>query len=174
LVPLNINVQKVELLAGVIVCNIQGMPFTYLGKARVEHFAPLMNWVERQPTSISMLTHAGKLDLVNLVLSSLPTYTMCSASVPIVVHEDIDMARRHYMWRDSDSNARSKPLVAWRKCTRPKKKGGHGIINLRSENVALFLKHLDKFFNRKNIPWVNLIWNTYYSNGELPQATKDK
>jgi hypothetical protein len=51
------------------------MPFTYLGKARVEHFAPLMNRVARQLTSISsMLTQAGKLELVNSVLSSLPTY----------------------------------------------------------------------------------------------------
>jgi hypothetical protein len=58
--------------------------------------------------------------------------------------------------------------VAWRKCTRPKKKGGLGIINLGS------LTHLDKLFNKRNILWVNLIWNTYYSNGDLPQATKAK
>jgi hypothetical protein len=55
-----------------------------------------------------------------------------------------------------------------------KKKGGLGIINLRSQNIALLLKHLDKFFNKQNIPWVNLIWNTYYSNGELAQAEKEK
>jgi hypothetical protein len=72
----------------------------------------------------------------------------------------------------SDSNAKSKPLVAWRKCTRPKRKGGLGIINLRSQNIALLLNFLDKFYNKHNIPWVNLIWNTYYSNGELSQLEK--
>jgi hypothetical protein len=36
------------------------------------------------------------------------------------------------------------------------------------------MKHLDKFYNRKDIPWVNLIWNTYFQNGEVPQATKDR
>jgi hypothetical protein len=36
------------------------------------------------------------------------------------------------------------------------------------------MKHLDKFYNKKNIPWVNLIWNSHYSNGEVPHATKDK
>ena len=30
------------------------------------------------------------------------------------------------------------------------------------------LKNLYKFFNKHNIPWVNLIWETYYSNGLLP------
>jgi hypothetical protein len=38
----------------------------------------------------------------------------------------------------------------------------------------LLLKFLDKFFNRHNIPWVNLIWNTYYSNGELPQLENER
>jgi hypothetical protein len=28
------------------------------------------------------------------------------------------------MWRNSESNAKSNPLVAWRKCTRPKRRGG--------------------------------------------------
>jgi hypothetical protein len=39
------------------------------------------------------------------------------------------------------------------------------VINLRSQNTALLVKHLDKFYNRRNIPWVNLIWNTYYPRG---------
>jgi hypothetical protein len=78
------------------------------------------------------------------------------------------------MWRNSKCNAKSKTLVAWRKCTRPKRKGGLGIINLRSQNTALLLKHLDKFYNKRNIPWINLIWNTYYSKGEVPHASKDK
>jgi hypothetical protein len=61
------------------------------------------------------------------------------------------------MWCNSDCNAKSKPMIAWRKCTRPKRNGGVGVINLRSQNTALLLKNLDKFYNRRNIPWVNLI-----------------
>jgi hypothetical protein len=61
-----------------------------------------------------------------------------------------------------------------KKCTRPKRKGGLGIINMRSQNVALLLKHLDKFYNKRDILWVNLIWNTHYYNGEVSHATKDR
>ena len=67
-----------------------------------------------------------------------------------------------------------KPLVAWKKCAKPKRKGGLGIINLRSQNKALLLKHLDKFYNKKEIPWVKLIWNAHYPNGQVPHATTDR
>jgi hypothetical protein len=82
---------------------------------------------------------------------------MCFVAVPVAVLEDIKRARRHCMWRNFDCNVKSKPLEAWRKCTMPKKKGGLGIINLRSQNTARLLKHLDKFYNKRDIPWINLI-----------------
>jgi hypothetical protein len=82
-------------------------------KPRVEHFAPLMNRVERQLTAISsMLTQADKLQPVNSVLSTLPTHNLCSVAVPIAILEGIDRARRHYMWRNCECNAKSKPLIA--------------------------------------------------------------
>jgi hypothetical protein len=56
-------------------------------KPRIEHFAPLMTRVERQLTTISsMLTQAGKLQLINLVLSSL---NMCTIAVPIAILEGV-------------------------------------------------------------------------------------
>jgi hypothetical protein len=97
LVPLNMTTEKAEIMAGVFGCHIQEMPFTYLGlpmgiaRPRVEHFEPIMNRMERHLTSISsLLTHAGRLKLVNSVLSASPTYTMCSVSVPLTVHEYFD------------------------------------------------------------------------------------
>jgi len=51
----------------------------------------------------------------------------------------------------------------------PKDKGGLGVLNLRLQNDALLLKQLHKFYNRENIPWVQLIWNKYYST-KVPHA----
>jgi hypothetical protein len=114
-VPLNMNPQKAKLLVGVMGCNIQGMPFTLpMGttKSEVVHFAPLMNRVERHLTSmVFLLTQAGKLQLVNSVFSSLYMYSICSFAVPMAMLENVDRVRRHGMWRKSDSNAKSKPLV---------------------------------------------------------------
>jgi hypothetical protein len=59
-------------------------------------------------------------------------------------------------------------LVSWEKICKPKKQGGLGVLNLRIQNQALL--NLYKFYNHMDIPWVNLIWRAYYSNGEAPHA----
>jgi hypothetical protein len=106
------------------------MTFTYLGlpmgttRPRVEHYELVMNRMERQLSSISsMLTHARRLQLVDSILSSSPAYTMCSISIPSTVHDYFERIMIHYLWRSSDITERSKPMVAWKKCTRPKRKG---------------------------------------------------
>jgi hypothetical protein len=77
--------EKAELMVGVFGCKVQEMPFTYLDlpigttRPRVEHYDPIMNRMERQLISISsLLTYAGRLQLVNSVLSASSTYAMCS------------------------------------------------------------------------------------------------
>jgi hypothetical protein len=59
---------------------------------------------------------------------------------------------------------KDKPLVAWKKYTKPKEKGCLRILNLRSQNPYLRIKHLNKFFNHKDLPWVRLVWNSYDRN----------
>jgi hypothetical protein len=53
-----------------------------------------------------------------------------------------------------------------------KKEGGLGIINIRTQNEALLIKQLSKFFNKASLPWVSLIWERYYDNGQLPVMGK--
>jgi hypothetical protein len=62
------------------------------------------------------------------------------------------------------------PLATWKKVTRPKMKGGLGVIKLRVQNEVLLLKNLHKFFNKANLPWVHLVWSQYYTNGKLPSS----
>jgi hypothetical protein len=50
----------------------------------------------------------------------------------------------------------------------PKTEGGLCILKLKTQNETMLLKHWDKFFNRENIPWVNLVWEKYYRFGKLP------
>ena len=48
------------------------------------------------------------------------------------------------------------------------KSRGLGVLSLNIQNTALLLKDLHNFDNHSDIPWVNLIWSSYYSNGSLP------
>jgi hypothetical protein len=71
------------------------------------------------------------------------------------------------------SNNKAPPKAAWKKlvCV-PKESGGLGVLNLTIQNESLLLKHLHKFFNRMDIPWVHLVWERYYSNGRLPGSSR--
>jgi hypothetical protein len=80
----------------------------------------------------------------------------------------IDKYRKHCLWRGSDTNAISPPKVYWEMFCLPKSEGGLGVIQLKTHNQALLLKNFHKFFNKAEIPWVQLVWEKYYSNGKLP------
>ena len=44
---------------------------------------------------------------------------------------------------------------------RPKRSGGLGIKNCKTQNEALLMKYLHKFYNKFDTPWVNLLWSYY-------------
>jgi hypothetical protein len=64
-------------------------------------------------------------------------------------------------------------LVAWKKATRPKKQGALGIDDLRAHNTALLTKSMHKFYNKVNLPWVQLTWQAFYSRPTPPHHRKD-
>jgi hypothetical protein len=47
---------------------------------------------------------------------------------------------------------------------KPKDNGGLGIVNFHKKNEALLLKNLDEFYNKRETPLVQLIWNSYYTD----------
>jgi hypothetical protein len=118
------------------------------------------------------MSQGSKLQLVNSVLTFLPIFYMCTIKLPVEVLNQIDKYRRHCLWRGGDINAKKPPMVAWKLVTRPKRKGGLGVIRLRLQNDALLMKYLHKFFSKEDLSWVQLIWRKYYSNGRLPGQTK--
>ena len=52
---------------------------------------------------------------------------------------------------------------------KPKESGGVGIINFPKQNEALLLKHLHKFYNKSDVPWVSLVWGAHYGES-VPHA----
>lgn len=69
-------------------------------------------------------------------------------------------------WDKLDNSNKPKSLAAWDLLCRPKSKDSLG--NLAAHNEALLFKFLPKIFNKENIPWVHLIWRSYYNS--TPQA----
>ena len=46
------------------------------------------------------------------------------------------------------------------------------MLNIKTQNEALLLKHLHKFFNKEDVPWVSLVWEKYYGNDRLPSNSR--
>jgi hypothetical protein len=180
LVPINISSERANSLAQSFGCTVGSLPFTYLGlpmgltKPQVKDYAPLICRIERKMAATSPhLSYAGRLQLVNSVLSSLPTYYMCTLKLPITVIDIIDKHGKNCLWRGREFSRKGYNLAAWDFVRKPKAKGGLGVINLSVQNDALLLKQLDKFYKQENIQWVNLICQKYY-NGTVPHLAKEK
>jgi hypothetical protein len=173
--PINLPPEKMEILSRTLNCQIGEMPFTYLGlplglaKPRKQHFLPLIQRIEKRLScSSNFLSQAGRLVLVNSVFSALPTFFMCTLKIPKTIIKQIDIFRRNCLWRRNDLSSKKPPLISWVSVTQRKVNGGLGVLHLETQNEALLIKFLHKFFNNNDLPWVNLIWNNYYLSRGLP------
>jgi hypothetical protein len=112
--PINVSEQKMAVLANTFHCKVGSLPFTYLGlplglrKPNLEAFLPLIQKIERRLASTSIfLSQAGRIQMVNALFSSLPTYYMCTPKLPKTVIKQIDKLRRHCLWRGADINTKN-------------------------------------------------------------------
>jgi hypothetical protein len=172
---INVPSDKMEILSRTVNCQIGEMSFTYLGlplglaKPRKEHFMPLIQRNEKRLScSSNFLSQAGRLELVNSVFSDLPTFFMCTLKIPKTIIKQIDMFRKHCLWRGNDISSKKPPLIAWNSVTQRKVNGGLGVLRLETQNEALLIKFLHNFFNNNDLPWVHLVWNKYYLSCGLP------
>jgi mannosylglycoprotein endo-beta-mannosidase len=119
------------------------------------------------------LSYGDKLRLVNYVLSSLPTFYMSTLRLYQWVIKEFDKYRRHCLCRRKDLEEHGQPLAAWEMVCKPKDQGGLGVVNLSTQNNCLLMKHLHKFYNKANLPWVKLLWEVYYANALPPSRSRD-
>jgi hypothetical protein len=178
LIPINISDHRAQELAEIFGCAIATMPFTYLGlpmgttKPNATELMPLVCRIERRVTSSTLLmSHAGKLAYVNAIITSIANFTMCTIEINPKILQHIEKIRRRVLWsKQTDEGEKCLSLAAWDKVCKPKDKGGLGVLNLKIQNQALLLKFLDKFYKKKDIQWVHLIWQTYYQHS-IPHAS---
>ena len=178
LIPINTPADKCGDIANIFGCTTAKMPFTYLGlplgttKPSISDMTPWICKAECKITAaMSLMSYAGKLALMNSLVTSLAIYPMGVLRLPRKIIEQLDKIRRHCLWiKKTDDGDKCNSLAAWDMVCRPKEKGGLGVLNLKVQNDALLLKLLHKFYNQLDIPWVSLIWKTYYV-ANIPHAS---
>jgi hypothetical protein len=90
-------------------------------------------------------------------------FFLCCLEIPPGILKKLDMILRECLWRDNVDTSKQS-LAAREMLCKPKDKGGVGIVNFTKRNEAFLLKHLDNFFNKADLPWVDLIWHSYYGD----------
>jgi hypothetical protein len=85
--------------------------------------------------------------------------------------KQIDKYGKHYLWGGGDINRKGTCPAAWESVNKSKNEGGLGIINLKTQNSALLINHLDRFYNHADILWVKLTCTKLYANNHIPHAT---
>jgi hypothetical protein len=103
-----------------------------------------------------LLTRAGRLTLINSVLSAVPVYHKTSFSLSKWAIRRIDKTRRNFLGAGSEEARAGKCWVNWRRACRPKRLGGLGILDLLVFNRALRLRWLWFKWADQSKPWTGM------------------
>ncbi|XP_074300936.1 uncharacterized protein LOC141632275 [Silene latifolia] len=110
------------------------------------------------------LSYAGRLVLVQAVLSQLHSFWSRIFIIPLTVMNRIEKICRNYLWSGSDDFHKTSP-VAWYKVCTDKKFGGLGIVNCKLWNVAMLGKYVWWLAKKADHLWIRWV-NHMYIKGE--------
>jgi hypothetical protein len=114
------------------------------------------------------LSIAGRLVLLNSILSSIPMYIMSVLKLPQWVINAIDKIRRTFLWHGANDQRKGYNLVDWEVVCEPKQIDGLGVLDLKTFNYALLLKWQWEWFAGENRLWRPLLLQTAPTLDGLP------
>ncbi|XP_058765931.1 uncharacterized protein LOC131639452 [Vicia villosa] len=138
---------KTVLRANFLNCNIENMPFHFLGfhiganHNSVKWWEPLLQklraglsrWKGR------MLSLGGRITMVRTVLSSLSIFQLSFFKAPSSVYKEIEKVQNNFLWGNIDGK-RKINWFRWDSLCLPKENGGLGFKSLKEFNAALLFK----------------------------------
>jgi hypothetical protein len=140
-------------------------------KPKMDDLIGILQRIDRRLVGISdTLSYDGRLTVVKSFIAAIPNYGMCILKLPLGFLDHVDNSSRNFFWKGKDIEKKGKCLVKWENVCKPKKAGVLGVLNLRTQNIALLMKNLFKFMNKQDIPWVHLIWRAHYANGKTQSS----
>ena len=142
-------------------CPIKSFPCTYLGlplhtrQLRRVDIQPIIDKIGARLATWKgkLLNRAGRLRLINTVLTSLPMYHLTVFRLQKWAIKKIDKMRRGFLWKGTEEAQGGHCLVQWARCLRPKNFGGLGILDLDLFSRALRLRWLWYQWTDTGRPW---------------------
>nr|KYP71142.1 Putative ribonuclease H protein At1g65750 family [Cajanus cajan] len=154
--------------AEILHCKLSNIPFVYLGipiganPRRSKTWQPVVLSFKKKLSSwrASTLSMAGRICLINSVLTSLPLYIMSFYRMPKMVTKQLTSIQRNFLWGGKLDEKRM-AWVSWEKICRPKKEGGLGIKKLDAFNEALLAKWRWGLFQQPESMWGRILLSKY-------------
>jgi hypothetical protein len=137
-----------ELVSTILTCQITDFPIRYLGLQLAlkpltrAQWQPMIDAAVRiaPPWQRGLITKAGRVVLVQAVMTARPIHHLLVAEAPAWVLEEIEKGLRGFLWAAKDKANGGQCLVAWDQVCRPREFGGLGIRNLRLQGLALRMR----------------------------------
>ncbi|XP_058783276.1 uncharacterized protein LOC131657949 [Vicia villosa] len=166
-----LNDQRQQECANTTSFGIGKLPFRYLGvplstkKLTINQCQPIIDrMLEKiQHWSASMLSYAGRKQLVKSTLMSIAGYWMQAFPLPKKIIQRIEVICKNFLW--SGKAVGRKALVAWDKICMPINAGGLNMTYLSDWNKATILKLLWNLHMKSDKLWIRWI-GAYYLKGE--------
>ncbi|XP_071726825.1 uncharacterized protein [Rutidosis leptorrhynchoides] len=111
------------------------------------------NWMNKY------LSFAGRLQLINSVLTAMQIYWCSVFILPDMIVKDIEKLLRGFLWCQGPMK-KGKAKVKWDDVCMPKEEGGLGIKRLKTWNIALMASHAWHILTLKQSIWVR--WSYEY------------
>ena len=156
------------LAADILNCGPLQFPFIYLGMPigvnprRKVVWEPLIRKLEAKLNKWNQrsLSMAGRITLINVVLTALPLFYMSFFRAPTAIIKRLTAIQRQFLW---GGNLEGKKIawVAWNQVCAPKEKGGLGVKDIKAFNRALLIKWKWLMFQQQDHLWSRILTSKY-------------
>lgn len=168
LIGVRVEEESVRDWACEVGCRVGKLPFTYLGlpvegNPRLKKFwSPIIEKMERrlEGWGRKYLSMGGRLTLIKSVLANLTLYYLSLIELPKGVARKMETLSRKFLWGDREEK-REIHSVPWSEVTKPKSKGGLGVVPLQVRNEALLCKWGWRFSRERDSLWVRVLTTKY-------------
>ena len=138
-------------------------------------FASIVNRIKVRAVrwSTKQLSTAGKMIMLQAVLSAVPNFAITCFELPVSIYKSIQSALTRFWWDENDGT-RKMCWIAWEKLTKPKRMGGLGFKDIQTFNVALLAKIPWRMLTNPDCLLSRLFMGKYCHNSSLLKVQPSK